>query len=304
MFSSDNEEVSRLKAQVATLEQLLEVHESTALQQAKRLESTVRDLREKTKEVEDLNSDLEARVSQRTSELQAAVHELETFCYSVSHDLRAPLRTLDGFSQALLEDYGDKIDAEGQLFLQRIRSNSQQLAQLIDSLLQLSRLSRLDLKPQTVQLSEMAEAIIGDLRRESPRPETTVHITPGITAQGDAILLQNVLANLLGNAWKFTAKVPRPAIEFGMHHKPEGPCCYVRDNGAGFDMRYSSKLFGAFQRLHRPGEFEGTGIGLATVHRIVRRHQGRIWAEAAVNEGAIFYFTLPGLSLAAVKECA
>ncbi len=298
------QELVRLKSQITTLEQLLEVHEATAMQQAIRLEAAVEKLQEKSREVEELNRELETRVALRTSELQLAVQELETFCYSISHDLRAPLRTLDGFSQALLEDYGDKLDAEGKMFLDRIRKNSQHLAQLIDSLLQLSRLSRLDMKTEQVDLSQMATAIVSDLARAHPRPEMKVRIQPGVEAEGDSSLLQNVLANLLENAWKFSAKVPHPTIDFGMDSDGKEHFCYVRDNGAGFDMRFESKLFGAFQRLHRPGEFEGTGIGLATVQRIIRRHRGRIWAHAEVNRGATFYFTLPSLRQSAVEGCA
>jgi light-regulated signal transduction histidine kinase (bacteriophytochrome) len=297
----DAQELLLLRSQINTLEQLLQVREATALQQALRLEKTIERLQDKTAEVEELNRELENRVLQRTSELQAAVQELETFCYSVSHDLRAPLRTLDGFSQALLEDYGETLDADGRMFLDRIRKNSQHLAQLIDSLLQLSRLNRLEMKTQAVDLSQMVAAVISDLKQAQPRPEMAVHIEPGIQAEGDSSLLQNVLMNLLENSWKFTAKTEHPTVEFGLQKDGSETCCFVRDNGAGFDMRFEGKLFGAFQRLHRPGEFEGTGIGLATVQRIIRRHRGRIWARAAVNEGATFYFTLPGLRQTAME---
>jgi PAS domain S-box-containing protein len=227
---------------------------------------------------------------QNEERLRAAVTELDAFAYSVSHDLRAPLRSIDGFSQVLLEDYADKLDDAGKEALARIRAATQRMGALIDDLLKLSRVSRGELRTETVDLSALAAGIAREFRGRD------VHITiaPGLVVQGDPRLLRIALENLLGNAWKYTSKRRDARIEFGALERPGGGerVFYVRDNGAGFDMQYADKLFGAFQRLHGANEFEGTGVGLATVQRILRRHGGRIWAEAKVDEGATFYFTV------------
>jgi light-regulated signal transduction histidine kinase (bacteriophytochrome) len=231
-------------------------------------------------------------------ELEAANKELEAFSYSVSHDLRAPLRTIDGFSQILLEDYASELDDEGDDYLGRVRAASQHMGHLIDDLLDLSRVSRRPLRRELVDLSSVAADIVEDFRKSEPEREVEFVTEDGITAWGDANLLRVALENLLGNAWKFTSKEPHPRIEFGISSHKEGssssPEYFVSDNGAGFDARYSDKLFGAFQRLHGAEEFEGTGIGLATVARIVHRHGGRVWARGEVGEGATFFFTLSG----------
>ncbi len=226
------------------------------------------------------------------AQLESANAELEAFAYSVSHDLRAPLRSLDGFSQALLEDYADRLDAQGTDYLRRVRSGSQRMAQLIDDLLNLSRVTRAQMRMGSVDLSALAEGIATELRKSDPSRRVEFAIAPALVVQADPGLLGVVLENLLGNAWKFTGKQLVARIELGVTPHNGRPTYFVRDNGAGFDMTYADKLFGAFQRLHRSGEFEGTGIGLATVQRIIHRHGGRIWAEAAPDRGATFYFTL------------
>lgn len=245
-------------------------------------------------EVRRLNAELELRVQRRTAELAAANQELRAFSYSVSHDLRAPLRALDGFSNALLEDFASALDDRGVRYLKKIRDASQRMGQLIDDLLQLSRVTQHELCPTEVDLSAVARDVAADLRRSAPGRAVRWSIAPGLRARGDAGLLRIVLQNLLGNAWKYTSKHDHAHVEFGVEARDgEGaPAFFVRDDGAGFDMRYANKLFGAFQRLHTVEEFEGTGIGLATVQRIVHRHGGRVWAEGAVEGGACLYFTL------------
>ncbi|ABG03278.1 histidine kinase [Rubrobacter xylanophilus DSM 9941] len=229
--------------------------------------------------------------------LEEANRELEAFSYSVSHDLRAPLRSIEGFSQILLEDYGERLDAEGRDYLNRVRRASQRMALLIDALLGLSRLGRREVRLARVDLSRMAREIVEELRQREPGREVEVRVEDGLEATADPGLVKVALENLLGNAWKFTAREERAVIEFGRAVREREPgrplsCYYVRDNGVGFDMAYAGKLFGPFQRLHTEEEFEGTGVGLATVWRVVRRHGGVIWAEAAEGEGAAFYFTL------------
>lgn len=225
-------------------------------------------------------------------QLLAVNKELEAFSYSVSHDLRAPLRSLDGFSQALLEDYAKILDETGKDYLNRVRAASQRMGQLIDDMLNLARVTRAEMRREVVNLSQMARAVAAELRKTQPERRVEFYIAEGIVANGDARLLRVVMDNLLGNAWKYTGKHPTATIEFSMTQNDGRQIYFVRDDGAGFDMKYAEKLFGAFQRLHAMTDFSGTGIGLATVQRIIHRHGGRVWAESNVEQGTIFYFTL------------
>jgi len=227
-----------------------------------------------------------------TAQLEAANAELDAFAYSVSHDLRAPLRSIDGFSQALLEDCASQLDAAGRDYLQRVRAATQRMAALIDDLLNLSRVTRSEMVIGNVNVSELAHELAAELASGDPERKVDVVIAPGLEARADEGLLRLVLQNLIGNAWKFTGKRTDARIEVGMVAANGERAYFVRDNGAGFDMTYAPKLFGAFQRLHRATEFPGTGVGLATVQRIIHRHGGRVWAESALDRGATFYFTL------------
>lgn len=237
---------------------------------------------------------LEELVAERTTSLERVNKELETFSYSISHDLRAPLRHINGFSQALLEECGDKLNDNGKDYLHRVRTASRRMGELIDDLLSLSRITRQEMKRQPGDLSALANDIATQLKKDQPDRVVQFDIQEGQTVQGDARLLRIVLENLLGNAWKYTSKQSSARIEFGCTENDGEQVYYVRDDGVGFDMKYVKKLFGSFQRLHRDDEFPGTGIGLATVARIIHRHGGRVWAEAEVNKGATFYFTLAG----------
>ncbi|MCK6556630.1 response regulator [Candidatus Binatia bacterium] len=265
-------------------------------------------------EVQELNAELERRVAARTAQLEAANRELEAFSYSVSHDLRAPLRHIEGFSRTLLEDYTGALDAQGRHYLERVGAAAQRMMHLIDGLIELSRVARTEIRALPVDLSAMAQAIAAELQRGEPGRAVQFVIAPGLVVSGDARLLYQVMENLLGNAWKYTSKHTTARIEFGAQtvassevgvsggegavagtsrEKPGTEKVYfVRDDGAGFKMQYVDRLFVPFQRLHSAGEHEGTGIGLATVARIVHCHGGRIWAEGAVEQGATFYFTI------------
>ncbi|MBE0681670.1 MAG: PAS domain S-box protein [Anaerolineales bacterium] len=253
--------------------------------------AAIRDITERKRveaDIQKLNQDLK----QRAAQLEAANEELEAFSYSVSHDLRAPLRGIDGFSQILLEDYGDKIPAEGRDYLERVRAAAQRMAGLIDDLLNLARVTRASLQPKLINLSNMAETITSSLKEAEPGRHVTISIAPNLMATGDPHLLAIVLENLFNNAWKFTSKKEQAVIEFN-HRDASGTRTYfIRDNGSGFDMAYVNKLFGVFQRLHSSAEFPGTGVGLATVKRIIKMHGGSIWAEGEEGKGAAFYFTL------------
>lgn len=252
--------------------------------------ATARDVTEQKKSQEEITL-LNATLNERATQLDASNQELEAFSYSVSHDLRAPLRGIAGFTQALEEHARGTLDSTSQGYLARVRRAAERMGFLIDDLLKLSRLTRAEMHIESVNVSALAESILSQLRQREPRRQVEWTVAPGMTVQADAALLRILLDNLLENAWKFTSKNPAARIEVGFT-QPEGQprACFVRDNGVGFDMRYASKLFGAFQRLHSMVEFPGTGIGLATVQRIVRRHGGQVWAEARLNAGSTFYF--------------
>ncbi|HEX9113764.1 MAG TPA: MASE3 domain-containing protein [Nitrospirota bacterium] len=273
------------------------------------LEEEIRERRHAEESLRRLNEELEQRVTARTSELEAANRELEAFSYSVSHDLKAPLRSIDGFARAIEEEQSGRMDDSGRNYLRRVRTAAGKMSQLIDALLNLSRQSRGEMRPSTVDLSRLAKGIAEEFAKSQPGRMPAIIIPDGITAEGDPVMLRAVLENLLGNAWKFTGRCESPRIEFGVQSSEFGEqsrnpsdsqlptphselVYYVRDNGAGFDMAYADRLFKAFQRLHSAEEFSGIGIGLATVQRIVHRHGGKIWAEGEPGKGATFYFTL------------
>jgi len=247
-------------------------------------------------ELQSLNADLESRVEQRTRELAVSNQELEAFSYSVSHDLRAPLRTIDGFSLALMEDFSDKLNEEGRDYIGRVRNGVQRMGTLIDALLQLSRVTRTEVQRERVDLSQLATLVFNELQVASPERDVLWIAQPGVLVEADSRLVRIALENLIGNAYKFTSRTEGGKIEFGSMPGSDqyaGHTVYfIRDNGAGFDMHYVDRLFTAFQRLHGDRDFKGSGIGLATVSRIIRRHHGDIWAQSELGNGATFYFTL------------
>ena len=244
-------------------------------------------------EIQHLNGVLEARVLARTAELEGANKELEAFVYSASHDLRAPLRAIDGFSQMVVEDAAERLDDADVEHLQRVRAAAQHMGQLIDHLIALSHSARQDLLRKRVHLSDMAASVIADLRIAAPERRVEAVVQPDLVVEADSALLEVILVNLLSNAWKFTSRHETARIEVGVTDADGERAFFVRDDGAGFDPARAGHLFAPFQRLHTTAEFGGDGIGLATVQRLVARHGGRVWAEAAVEEGATFFFTLP-----------
>ena len=256
------------------------------------ISTDITDRKRAEEKVVQLNADLERRVLERTAELEASTRELDAFAYSVSHDLRAPLRSLSGFSQLLLEDYGTQLDETGVAYLNRLQENSARMARLIDDLLSLSRTTRLELRRQPMDLGELAGQIVRELEEGDPARKVATAIGESLVAVGDPHLMRLALYNLISNAWKFTAQKPDASIEMGYSDSGPDRVFFIRDNGAGFDPRFSGKLFQPFQRLHSPTEFEGSGIGLAIVQRVIERHGGSIWAESIPQHGATFFFTV------------
>ncbi|CAN5761157.1 hypothetical protein BH23GEM8_BH23GEM8_08090 [soil metagenome] len=250
--------------------------------------------KEHDEDVHEMNRSLEQRIDRRTADLEAANRELAAFAYSVSHDLRTPLRALDGLSQALLEDYSEVLDETGQDYLKRIRGASQRMGRLIDDMLTLSRLNRGELQPGKVDLVTVARELLEQHRQIEPDRAVELTSPASLIISGDPRLLCIAIDNLIANAWKFTRTREVGRIELGVSTDGDSPVYHVKDNGVGFDMAYAGNLFGAFQRLHSAAMFEGTGIGLATAQRVIARHGGTIWADSVVDEGATFYFTLDG----------
>lgn len=248
---------------------------------------------EAERQIRSLNEELEQRVRERTNAFEVSNRELEAFCYSVSHDLRAPLRHIDGYSHMLIEDHAAALNREATEILERISRSTRRMGTLIDDLLELSRITRQELRPSPVNLSALAREIVEELQRSDPDRKPDVTIAGNVVVQGDATLLRVVLVNLLGNAWKYTSLTAAPAIVFGANSSPDGLVFFVQDNGVGFDMQFCDKLFQPFQRLHRSDEFEGTGIGLAIVQRIILRHDGTVWATATPGKGATFFCRIP-----------
>ena len=258
----------------------------------RRNDAALRALSDRESEIRRMNAELERRVAQRTEQLEATNRELESFAYAVSHDLRAPLRSMSGFSQLLQEIPSSTLDEKSRHYLQRINDASRRMSSLIEDLLSLSRISRSELAPRTIDFTQLIADVAGTIRERYPQHAVELEVQPGMAVHGDARLLKLAMENLLDNAWKYTTHTPHAKVSVGSRLEDQEQVFFVRDNGVGFDMAYSSKLFGPFQRLHSDAEYPGTGIGLVTVQRILARHGGRVWAEAQLSRGATFYFTL------------
>jgi signal transduction histidine kinase len=283
-----NDEIGQLADAFNTM--LVEIEHTTG-----ELRSQVAERTRAEEEIRRLNAALETRVKERTAQLEYSNGELEAFCHTVSHDLRGPLRSIDGFSQALLEDFPGDVPEEAKRYLARIRAATLRMSQLIEDLLNLSKVSRTEINRADVDVGEIARQVAAELQAREPQRKVDVNVWDGMRASADARLLRAALENLIGNAWKFSSKAAQARIEVGQMRDRERKVFFVKDNGAGFDMAFANKLFGAFQRLHGANEFAGTGIGLATVQRIIHRHGGDIWADAQPGRGAVFYFSLePG----------
>jgi light-regulated signal transduction histidine kinase (bacteriophytochrome) len=260
----------------------------------RRNDSALKALSERESDIRRMNAELERRVAQRTEQLEASNRELESFAYAVSHDLRAPLRSMSGFSQLLQDSPSDTLDEKSRHYLQRINDASKRMSALIEDLLSLSRISRTELVPRPIDFTQLVIEVATIIRDRYPNRAVELHIEPGMTIEGDSRLLKIAMENLLDNAWKYTTHTAAAQVSVGSQLVEHGHTFHVRDNGVGFDMAYSTKLFGPFQRLHSDSQYPGTGIGLVTVQRILARHGGRIWVHAETDRGATFYFTVGG----------
>jgi PAS domain S-box-containing protein len=286
-----SEDITARKNAEEALRKAYEDLEDRVQKRTRQLSLSYKALRESEERYRNLSEELEQKVDRRTSELKSAVSEIEAFSYSVSHDLRAPLRAIEGFSEILLEEHADTLTAEGKRLLQIVRKNTLHMSQLIDDLLAFSRIARKDFVKRRVPMDDLARLVSEDLHHAHPATQVSIPHLPD--AFGDAPLLRQVWTNLLSNAFKFSRHNPDASIEMGAEEKANEIIYRIRDNGVGFDMQYVDKLFGVFQRLHNLDEFEGTGVGLAIVQRIIHKHGGQTWAEGKLNEGATFYFSLP-----------
>ncbi len=288
-----NEEKSKRAAELLIANKELAFQNEEKEKRAIELALAVEELEKAKLEIIELNIGLEQKVVERTIQLKAANKELEAFSYSVSHDLRSPLRAINGFTQVLMEDYADKIDDEGKSVMKEIVSNSNKMGQLIDNLLEFSHIGKQNICAAIVGLGELVQSVLLELKQQEPTGYLSITVKPLGLIMGDRAMLKQVFINLISNAFKYTGKLEKPIIEIGSYPENNQTVIYVKDNGAGFDMRYYGNLFGVFQRLHSTNEFEGTGVGLAIIQRIIFKHSGKVWAEAKVNEGACFYISLP-----------
>ncbi|MDB5022182.1 MAG: hypothetical protein JWQ28_3309 [Pedobacter sp.] len=288
-----NEEKEKRAAELIIANKELAFQNLEKEKRATELFNANEELKSAKSQIVDLNISLEQKIIERTSQLEAANQELESFSYSVSHDLRSPLRAINGFTQVLAEDYEDKFDEDGRELLAEIMANSKRMGELIDNLLEFSHIGKQRLSIANINMTTLAEIVIKDLQRQESHREINVDLQPLTNCKGDRNLIKQVLINLVSNAFKYTGKQELAKVEIGSYTEDNNVVFYIKDNGVGFDMRYYEKLFGVFQRLHSNSEFEGTGVGLAIIHRIIAKHSGKVWAEAQVNKGACFYFSLP-----------
>ncbi len=288
----DNEKEKRAAELVIANKELAFQNEEKE-KRANELFSANLELKKAESKIVELNIGLEQKVAERTAQLEAANKELESFSYSISHDLRAPLRAINGFTQVLVEDYADKLDEEGLSVMEEILANSKKMGELIDNLLEFSHIGKLHISLANVDMNELVNSVITEMNQQESGRNITVDLMPLESIKGDRNMIKQVFINLISNAYKYTGKVEAAKIEIGSYNEDNFSTFYVKDNGAGFDMRYYDKLFGVFQRLHSNNEFEGTGVGLAIIQRIVDKHGGKVWAEGKVNEGACFYISLP-----------
>jgi signal transduction histidine kinase len=288
-----NEEKEKRAAELVIANEELAFQNLEKEKRATELWTANEELKDAKSQIVDLNVGLEQKIIERTSQLEAANKELESFSYSVSHDLRSPLRAINGFTQVLAEDYADKFDEDGRIVMAEIIANSKRMGELIDNLLEFSHIGKQKLSIANINMKDLVDTVVRELQQQETHRVINVSVRPLTDSKGDRNLIKQVLINLISNAFKYTGKETVAQVEIGSYTKDDQEIYYVKDNGVGFDMRYYEKLFGVFQRLHSNNEFEGTGVGLAIIHRVIAKHAGVVWAEAKVDEGACFYFSLP-----------